>query len=373
MFEFCSLEGDPGLCYSQPRDDVCNVIPAHPVPPARHVIPAKAGISPVSPKRKILLLAFLILSSISQADYQTGLDAYNANRFRQALSEWQKVISSPPGEVSPATYTETHYAIAMLYWMGQGVTKDYFEASNWMHKAAELGHSGAQSKLGFMYSQGIAVEHNYQQAFLWFSKAAQQGDIDGQYNLGVFYLNGWGTEQDKTMAAQYLSAASAQGDEHAELLLQTLLPGNVVSGEMGEIPGSATRSPGITNNSHSRENGSPPSSASPGTQIFPHTWIMAQNPNHYTIQVIGLRKQSSLGNLIRDHDELAPFASYTLIRNSKPLYMLVQGNYSSVKEAQLARDSFPATLQIPDDVWIRKFDKVQDMIRTEVNSHPVMD
>ncbi|MCH7605777.1 MAG: sel1 repeat family protein, partial [Chloroflexi bacterium] len=101
--------------------------------------------------------------------------------------------------------------------------KDSFEASKWMHKAAELNHAGAQAKLGYLYTQGIAVQQNYELAFQWFSKAARQGDINGQYNLGIFYLNGWGAKQDKTMAAQYLAAASAQGDESAEQMLQGLL------------------------------------------------------------------------------------------------------------------------------------------------------
>jgi TPR repeat protein len=155
------------------------------------------------------------------ADYQTGLDAYNAGNYKTARYEWIGVIATPPGKVSPAMYAETNYAIGMLYWMGQGVPASYPDAAKWLFKAAELNHAGAQAKLGYLYTQGITVPQNHEIAFQWFSKAAKQGDIDGQYNLGIFYLNGWGTEQNKTMAAQYLAAASAQGDEDAERTLMT--------------------------------------------------------------------------------------------------------------------------------------------------------
>lgn len=167
---------------------------------------------------KILFL-LLVVPMLSFADYQSGLDAYNSGFYANALRDWKQVADSPPSNTIPPIYAETLYAIAMLYWVGQGVTKDYYLASTWLHRAADLGHAGAQAKLGYLYTEGIAVEQDYKQAFQWFTKAAKQGDIDGQYNLGIFYLNGWGTEQDTTLGKQYLAAAAAQGDEAAEAAL----------------------------------------------------------------------------------------------------------------------------------------------------------
>ena len=280
--------------------------------------------------RALLILA--LLAPTIQADYQSGLDAYNAARYTTALDNWKAVAEQPADKVNPAIYAETHYAIGMLYWMGQGVAIDYTEASKWLHKAAELGNAGAQGKLGFMYTEGITVEKDYDLAFQWFSKAAKQGDVDGQYNLGIFYLNGWGTEQDRTLAAQYLAAASAQGDEGAEAALQGLLP----------IP----RHSGLD----------------PETIFLPTTWIQSQNPNHYTIQVIGLSNKSSLENLVKGYEHLAPFATYTQQRNNKPLYLLIQGTYPNVEAARKAAANFPTAIQKPEYLWIRKFQKVQELI-----------
>lgn len=95
-----------------------------------------------------MALLVLVTGLPVHADYQSGLDAYNTARYSTALDDWKAVIKLPPGAVNPAIYAATHYAIGMLYWMGQGVTKDYFEASKWLHQAGELGHAGAQGKLG---------------------------------------------------------------------------------------------------------------------------------------------------------------------------------------------------------------------------------
>ena len=165
----------------------------------------------------------LLVPSLIHADYQTGLNAYANGDYKLAMQEWQAVVKQPPTAVNPAIYVETHYAIAKLYWQGQGVTRDYYKAYDWLLKAAKLGHAGAMAKLGYLYTDGITVQQDFNQAFEWYSKAARLGDVDGLYNLGIFYLNGWGTEQDTTMAKQYLAAASAQGDEAAEQALQQLL------------------------------------------------------------------------------------------------------------------------------------------------------
>lgn len=287
------------------------------------------------PATRFILIALLVVfAQTTFADYQSGLDAYNSGDYKTALADWKAVAAAPPDNVSPATVAETNYAIGMLYWLGQGVQVDYLKASDWMRQAAELGHAGAQSKLGYLYTKGIAVPQNYEIAFEWFSKAARQGDIDGQYNLGIFYLNGWGTPADKTMAAQYLAAATTRGDTDAETILADLLPRSQAE-----------------------------------SVLLPASWILAQDPDHYTIQVIGLRSMSALESLVSGYENLAPFAVYTLQRDKQLLHLLVQGVYPDVAAARVARDKFPRAIQKPEAVWIRKFEKVQALIQTSADQY----
>ena len=95
------------------------------------------------------------------------------------------------------------------------------------------------------------------------------------------------------------------------------------------------------------------------------TWILAQNPDHYTIQAIGLRNRETLVALVEGHDDLAPLAIYTVQKTSNPIHVLVQGVYPTVEEARAARDRFPRAINRPDRVWIRQFGKVQAIIEAE--------
>jgi tetratricopeptide (TPR) repeat protein len=308
------------------------------------------------PKQSRIAFALLpvMLCSSLQADYQSGLDAYNVGRYDVALQEWLQAAERPPGTAHPAIYAETHYAIGMLYWMGQGVTKDYFEAAKWLHKAGELGHAGAQLKLGYMYSEGLAVQPDYALALEWFDKAAKQGDMDAQYNLGLYYLNGWGTERDSALAARWLSAASAQGDKDAEKLLEELLP---LKPEADAIVTADAAAP--TESVASAGPVEAQQQAASGLTLLSPDWIARQHPEHYTIQVIGLRDLAVIRALIEGHEDWAPFASYVVALKNRPLHVLIQGVYPDVETARRARDKFPKDIQKTKNLWIRRFVMVQ--------------
>jgi septal ring-binding cell division protein DamX len=342
-----------------------------------------------------------------QADYQVGLDAYSHGDYRTAMEEWREVTDGPATAVNPAIYVETHYAVAMLYWKGEGVPVDYRRAHEWLLKAAKMGHAGAQAKLGFMYTDGTTVTQDYDQAFDWFSKAARGGNVDGMYNLGIFYLYGWGVGQDTTMAAQYLAAAAAQGDEAAEQALPQVLEqieqervGPASAGtESGETvadepfaaeaagtdgdeavaaeaagtdgeptPIAAEAAPTDGEEAVAAEaastDGDPSSVAAEAapTGFLDEDWIRAQDPQHYTIQVMALRSRESIVELTQNFGELAPFAVFTVQKGSNPLHVLLQGNYPDVESARLGKERFPRAIQKQDALWIRRFDMVQKLL-----------
>ena len=88
-------------------------------------------------------------------------------------------------------------------------------------------------------------------------------------------------------------------------------------------------------------------------------WIESRNPEHYTIQVIGLTDIEDLKDLVTSHESHAPWAIYTVQRSSGPLYILIQGEYETVEEARAAKAAFPFRVSRRDEVWIRKFGMVQ--------------
>jgi septal ring-binding cell division protein DamX len=99
--------------------------------------------------------------------------------------------------------------------------------------------------------------------------------------------------------------------------------------------------------------------------VHDEAWILAQDPEHYTIQVMALDSVERLLDQIDGFEDLAPFGIYRLENDGRPLFVLVQGVYEDVESARAVRDAFPRRVQRPSQVWIRRFEMVQRLIRAE--------
>ena len=100
-------------------------------------------------------------------------------------------------------------------------------------------------------------------------------------------------------------------------------------------------------------------------QILDESWILTQNPAHYTIQVIGLSSKERTEILIENFDHLAPLAIFTVQRSFKPIHILIQGSYPELDMARQQRDAFPSEINPPDQLLILKFGKIQALIESE--------
>ena len=72
---------------------------------------------------------------------------------------------------------------------------DFDTAFREFTSAAEDGLSLAQYNLGILYFTGQGVSKNLEEAFKWTKAAAEQGHLNAQFNLGSLYLDGQGTER----------------------------------------------------------------------------------------------------------------------------------------------------------------------------------
>jgi septal ring-binding cell division protein DamX len=75
---------------------------------------------------------------------------------------------------------------------------------------------------------------------------------------------------------------------------------------------------------------------------------------------MALRSRDSVEELMRKYEELAPFAVFTVQKGTRPLHVLLQGDYPDVESARAAKARFPRKIHKQDALWIRRFDKVQD-------------
>ncbi len=110
------------------------------------------------------------------------------------------------------------------------------ESFEWLQKAANQGHAGAQSSLGQMYTHDqyfssfnaydtippADIPQDYAKAANWFLKAAVQGDPYSQRRLGDLHKYGEGVPRSREQAAAWYSHAAGRGDSTAQRLLGDL-------------------------------------------------------------------------------------------------------------------------------------------------------
>ncbi len=77
-----------------------------------------------------------------------------------------------------------------MFFFGNEVIQDYYEAFHWYYNAAVNGSPSAQFNLAICYDQGLGIEKNQLEAFKWYQKAARANIIQAKFNLAMYYKDG---------------------------------------------------------------------------------------------------------------------------------------------------------------------------------------
>ena len=113
-------------------------------------------------------------------------------------------------------HAEAQCILALAYYKGENIEKNYDEAAKWFRKAAEQGNAEAQKGLGRCFDNGEGVPQDYEEAVKWYRKAADQGHAGGQNNLGVCYEYGHGVTKDVDEAVKWYRKAADQHEPVAQ-------------------------------------------------------------------------------------------------------------------------------------------------------------
>ncbi len=148
--------------------------------------------------------------------------------YRKLFSHTQK----PDREVTPrnADYgnADVQFSMGLKFANGEGAMRDYAQAAEWYHKAADQSHSLAQFNLGMMYAHGQGVTRDAARSVMWYGRAAQQGDAGAQFNLGEnchrASLQGKRADapESRIEAYKWYRLAAAQGYQDSETAYTTL-------------------------------------------------------------------------------------------------------------------------------------------------------
>lgn len=162
-----------------------------------------------------ILACALMMNIAAHAGYDEGVAASQNGDYQRALSEWLPLAKQ--GQAN------AQYDVGMMYFRGRGVTKDDVLAEQWLNKAANQGHTSAQTILGTMYTMtDLGIPPNFELAVKWLRKAAEQGSHHSLLMLGRMYEQGRGVPANLVIACALLHLAVEQGNSMAADVAQSV-------------------------------------------------------------------------------------------------------------------------------------------------------
>ena len=238
-------------------------------------------------------------------------------------------------------------------------------------KPAETAY--AQAKTAYL-------THDYRRALAIVGPRAIAGEPWAEYTLGYMYHYGQGVAVDRRMAKQWIQRAAKQGyapAQHALARIATPLPPMDANGTSpaneGVVAGQATGP-----DKQQREQPSPQATttttvpapaadtgptgalqpAQTGKGIKDHGWIAAQDPQQYTVQLIGFSSEMAAIRYIHDNHLESQAAYYSVMRAGRPWFGVVYGKFPSKDAARQALGRLPSTLRGASP-WVRSFGDIQ--------------
>lgn len=113
--------------------------------------------------------------------------------------------------------------LGLMYWKGEGISRNYDSALHWFLEASKRGNNSAKTYIGYMYEQGQGLPKDEREALQWFREAAEGGIAEAQRNMGNYYRDGrGGLERDRQQARRWYEKAVAQNDAAVEFYRQSL-------------------------------------------------------------------------------------------------------------------------------------------------------
>jgi len=97
--------------------------------------------------------------------------------------------------------------------------------------------------------------------------------------------------------------------------------------------------------------------------IHRESWLLAQNPSYYTIQLIGLQNEKSVNKFVKKYKLFNQVAYYKTLYYKKDWYPLLYGVYPTRREASSAMKKLPQEFR-KFSPWIRSFSSIQQIIKS---------
>ena len=133
---------------------------------------------------------FLNAKRLGYSSVQDEIDAYQKNPTRPELSN-DLIQKANSGD------KESELALGQIYYYGEGIRPDYYEAEKWLRRAADKNDAKACRYLGELHSRDLLIEdqlysiasnHGIENAKPWLQESAANENEDAAKLLGILLI-----------------------------------------------------------------------------------------------------------------------------------------------------------------------------------------
>lgn len=284
---------------------------------------------PGNPRHRNAVLLFCVMPLLSMAAQDLSR---TVPRILQELAAGANETSiSALHDLADANDPHAELALYVIYDQGIGTAPSPRNALLWLRRAADHDIAEAQAELADRYYAGRGLPRDAGLALGWWRRAATQGYAPAQFNLAAV-LRG-GSEREVAEAATWLQAAAtaAYGPALAALGEATAPPLAVVEPtRMADTP-------------RDRQ------------------WVLAQNPDAYTIHVATGDEPTALATMLAAHlkGQLTAIAAVEI--GSEPQFIALYGAFADRDTALAALAEIPAALRF-NAPRVRRFSVIHELL-----------
>ncbi len=137
--------------------------------------------------------------------YNAGMNAYEQGRYEEAFSWYSQNEEDP----------RCLFSLAVLYYNGQGVEKNFTKSTEYYTKAADAGVPQAMTSAGFAYANALGVPEDFDQAVKYLKMAVAKDQPAAKITLAELYARGIGGGSRKEAAELIRDVLRYGSDEEA--------------------------------------------------------------------------------------------------------------------------------------------------------------
>ena len=112
--------------------------------------------------------------------YNAGMNSYEAGKHKEAYEYLIQDDNDP----------KCAFALATLFYNGQGVERDFKKSTHYYSIAADAGITPAQVSAGFAYANAMGVPQDFQKAAHYLKPASEAGEASAKVTLAEIYAMG---------------------------------------------------------------------------------------------------------------------------------------------------------------------------------------